>query len=385
MLELVISCLWLGAVAWLVARALRQRSLLEPVGPRPAPSVATASSVAIVVPARDEASNIERCLHGLLAQDYPTSRLTIVVVDDDSTDNTLAIARSIAFSRPQLTVLRCPPVPARWIGKSWACWAGAAAVSAHTDWLCFVDADVRAEPALVAAAVAAAETGQLDLLSLSPRQLLGSFAERLVMPCGLYLLAFCQDLNKVQGADARLVTATGQFMLVRRSAYEAVGGHAAVSAAVCEDVALALLVKQSGRRVRLKDGGRVLTTRMYSDWSTLWVGVSKNLVEMFGGPGWTIAIAMASVVLAWAAWLVPALDAVGCSAGRPGACLALAPAIVASAAAIGLHVAGAIHFRIPAWYGLLFPLGYTAGAAMAIDSVRRRWRGKVRWKGRTCP
>jgi chlorobactene glucosyltransferase len=124
---------------------------------------------------------------------------------------------------------------------------------------------------------------------------------------------------------------------------------------------------------------------MYHGWSTLWVGIAKNLSEMLGGPLRTIAIAAAAVVLAWAAWLIPLGDALHCAQGGSGACLALIPAALGSAAAFGLHIAGASYFGIPPWYGLLFPLGYSAGALIAIDSVRRRLSGRVSWKGRTYP
>src|SRR5438067_3640640 len=205
------------------------------------------------------------------------------------------------------------------------------------------------------------------------------------VPCGLYLLAFCQDLRSVQARGSSEVTATGQFMLVRRGCYEAIGGHAAVRGAICEDLMLARLLKRAGGHALLQDGRQFLSTRMYRGWSTLWIGIAKNLSEMLGGPLRTMVIAAVAVALAWAAWLVPLGDALGCAAGRPGACIALIPGVLGSAAAVGLHIAGAAYFGIPLWYGLLFPLGYSAGALIAIDSVRRRLSGRVSWKGRTYP
>jgi chlorobactene glucosyltransferase len=382
--DLLVSSIWLAAVILLIARAFQQRDLLpalksvEPPSSRPA-------KVAVIVPARDEAANIERCLRSLVAQTYPQSTLRIVAIDDHSRDRTLAIATSLAENYPQLTVLRSPPLPPHWIGKSHACWIGARAVEEDVDWLCFIDADVWAEPALIASAIAAASAETLDLLSLAPRQELQSFAERLVMPCGLYLLAFCQDLRSVQARGSSEVTATGQFMLVRRGWYEAIGGHAAVRGAICEDLMLARLLKRAGGHALLQDGRQFLSTRMYRGWSTLWIGIAKNLSEMLGGPLRTVAIAAAAVALAWAAWLIPLLDGLNCAAGSWTGCVGLVPASLGSAAAFGLHIAGATYFGIPPWYGLLFPLGYSAGALIAIDSVRRRLSGRISWKGRTYP
>jgi chlorobactene glucosyltransferase len=374
-------------VAWLIARAFNQRGLLAAVAPRAPPTEDDAPRVVIIVPARNEEANIRRCLQSLMAQTYPASRLRVVMVDDQSADATFAIADALAQRDPRLKLQRSPPLPPRWVGKSHACWIGARAVAAQgaSEWLCFIDADVWAEPELIASAVAAASAGNLDLLSLTPRQQLHSFAERLVMPCGLYLLAFTQDLRVVQSPDSKETTATGQFMLVRRDAYEAAGGHAAVSGAICEDLLLARLLKRSGRAVLLMDGNRLLSTRMYTGWHSLWIGISKNLSEMLGGPRRTAAIAAAAVVLASAAWLIPLVDGIGCAHDVPLACAALVPGLIGSAAAFGLHIAGAGYFGIPVWYGLLFPLGYSVGACMAIDSIRRRWRGRVSWKGRTYP
>jgi chlorobactene glucosyltransferase len=383
--DLILSSIWLAVVIWLIVRAFNQRDLLQRLEPVTPPLPDRAPRIAIIVPARDEAANISRCLMSLVEQTYPASRLRLIVVDDHSSDATLAIAMALAQKYSQLTVLRSPPLPPHWIGKSHACWVGARAVEREVEWLCFIDADVWGEPALIASAIVAVSAKGLDLLSLAPRQELKSLAERLVMPCGLYLLAFCQDLRTVQARNGSEVTATGQFLLVRRSCYEAVGGHAAVHAAICEDLMLARLLKRSGGYAILQDGSRLLSTRMYRGWSTLWIGIAKNLSEMLGGPLRTITIAAAAIALAWAAWLIPLSDAISCGRGSSGACIALIPGLLGSAAALGLHIAGAFYFGIPLWYGLLFPLGYSAGALIAIDSVWRRLSGRVSWKGRTYP
>jgi chlorobactene glucosyltransferase len=376
-LDLLLSSIWLAVVIWLIARAFQQRGHLQSVKPAEPPPAAGAPKVAVIVPARDEAANIDRCLRSLVAQTYPASCLRIIVIDDHSRDGTFAIASALAQTCPQLTVLRSPPLPPQWVGKSHACWIGARAVENGADWLCFVDADVWAEPALIASAVTAADAEALDLLSLAPRQELQSFAERLVIPCGLYVLAFCQYLRTVQARDSSEVTATGQFMLVCRAYYDTVGGHAAVRGAICEDLMLARLLKRSGGHAILQDGRQLLSTRMYRGWPTMRIGIAKNLSEMLGGPPRTIAIAATAVVLAWAAWLIPLRDALACALGSSGGCMALIPAALGSAAAFGLHIAGASYVGIPPWYGLLFPLGYSAGALIAIDSVSRRLSGRV--------
>jgi len=172
-------------------------------------------------------------------------------------------------------------------------------------------------------------------------------------------------------------------MLIRRDAYDAAGGHAAVCGAICEDLELARRVKQAGYSVLLMGGEGLIAARMYTGWDTLWPGLAKNLVDTFGGPVATVAVAFAAFVLAWAAVLIPIVDLSSWLLGVPGAGVALCLALAASGAALGLHLAATFYFRIPLWYGLIFPLGYSVGAVMAVDSVRLRHSGKVSWKGRT--
>lgn len=383
--ELFISIAWALAMTWLIGRALAQRGLLpevQQVGPGARPLW---PKIAVVVPARDEAANIIPCVQSLVAQQYPAERFNVLVVDDHSSDETPCLVESFAASHANVRLSKTPSLPLGWVGKSHACWIGAQAADRDIKWLCFIDADVKVKPALLTSAVKAAIDDGLDLLSLAPRQELGSIAERLVLPCGFYLLAFRQDLRKLQSPYGQDATATGQFLLIRREAYEAVGGHAAICREICEDVALARCIKRTGRRVVLRDGRQLLSARMYRGWRTLWPGIGKNLVDMLGGLRATVAVALAAMLLSWAAWLVPLVDAVSCAHGVRGACLALAIGGTGSAAAFGLHIVGTSFFRIPLWYGLIFPLGYSAGVAMALDSIRRRLTGRITWKGRTYP
>jgi chlorobactene glucosyltransferase len=368
-------------MTWLIARAFQQRGLLPRLDRTAPPGRDSAPRIGVIIPARDEEANIGACLRSLLAQDYPQDRLHVVVVDDHSADATAAIVDDLARGHAHVTLLRSPPLPPRWTGKAHACAVGARAAP-DCEWLCFIDADVTAVPSALSSAAGAATLRSLDLLSLMPRQELKSVAERLILPCGLILLSFLQDLRRSQARSGREVSATGQFMLVRRAAYDAVGGHTAVCSAICEDLEFARRLKQSGHTVLLMGGDGVLATRMYTGWATLWPGLAKNLVDTFGGPAATLGVAAAAVILAWAAYLLPLFDLWTLYRGGDGALSALLLALAGSGAAVGLHVAAAFHFRIPFWYGFIFPLGYTIGALMALDSVHRRLSGRVVWKGR---
>ena len=383
-MELFLAAALLFLESLLLLRALRQRAALRCLVPYGTSPGANAAAVEVIVPARNEASNIRACLEGLVAQTYPPGKLSITVVDDDSDDGTDEIIAAFARSHPCVRCLRSGPLQAGWTGKTQACWRGAAEASPNAEWLAFIDADMRAEPCLIASAVAEAERG-LGLLSLAPKHRLVSFAERLMIPCGLYLLGFQQDLAKVRGRGDGEATVAGQFMLIRRSAYQHVGGHAAVGAAICEDLELARLMNRSGFSLALMDGSRLLSTRMYTGWATLWPGFAKNVLEMFGGIGSTLTTAAFAVVVSWSLVILPAIDCFRAGGGPHEGSIAFGLAIAAATAAVGFHVAGAAHFRIPLWYGLLFPVGYTLGGIIALDGLGRRLTGRVPWKGRVYP
>jgi chlorobactene glucosyltransferase len=344
------------------------------------------ASVTVIVPARNEGANIAACLNSILSQNISRDRLRVIVVDDASTDGTDAIVAAIAKRDARVTLIRARELPSGWTGKCNACWLGAKQAPQNSDWLCFVDADMRLHPSLLASALEAADRRQLDLLSLAPRHDLKSFAERLILSCGHYLLAFSQNLKRIQATESQDAVATGQFMLFRRPAYEAAGGHAAVRGAICEDIEIARLLKRCGGRVQLLDGSALLATRMYTGWATLWPGIAKNLSEMLGGPQRTVASAIVAVTLSWTAVLLPAASIARCSGGGTSPdCVAALISSLASAAAFAFHIAGAKYFQIPLFYGLLFPIGYSVGALIAFDSLRWHLTHRVRWKDRVYP
>lgn len=227
-----------------------QRTSCEPVG-----------SVSVLVPARDEAHRIS----GLL--DTLPGDCEVLVLDDESSDGTADLVRSRGFP-----VLSGKPVPAGWLGKPWACQQLADAATG--DVLVFVDADVVLAPGAVAATVAALDG--LDLVSPYPRQL-ASGPARLVQPLLQWsILTFLPSLAR-RSPRPSLSAANGQLLAVRRAAYDAAGGHAAVRDQVVDDVALLRAVKRAGGRGGVVDGTDLASTRMYADWPALVEGYTKSL------------------------------------------------------------------------------------------------------------
>jgi chlorobactene glucosyltransferase len=382
MILLLLSLLWCCTVAWLLARAIAQFRHYERLGPRAEPLSAPATAtVSVVIPARNEADNIQRCVRGLLAQDYPPACLEVVVVDDGSQDRTPEIVAQLAREHPRVRLVRAGPLPEGWAGKPHACWRGTHETTG--DWICLLDADTLARPPLLSAAVHAAQTRCLDMLSLEPFQILTSFWERLVIPAGFFLVAFTQDLRRVNDPTQPDAVANGQFILIRRSVYDAIGGYASVRGHIAEDGALARRVKQSGHRLCVLGGESLIRTRMYRDFASVWQGASRTVVEMVGNGAGTLAMAAAAILLGWAAIALPLWAIVNlATTGAAVSAWALGLSLAGSAAMFATHVGAAVYFRIPFWYGLLYPLGYTLGAAIAINSVIEHARGQVPWKGR---
>jgi glycosyltransferase involved in cell wall biosynthesis len=167
----VIGALWAALVAYLVGRLVRQGRAFDAAA-LPSPCQCPVShDVTIVVPMRDELPNIDACLQSLLGQRDLSGRWEVVVVDDNSTDGTAKRLQQLSAAEPRLRVIRASLLPPGWTGKSHACWLGAAA--SRSEWPCFVDADLRGAPMLVASAIAAARDMEIDMLSLSPFQELG--------------------------------------------------------------------------------------------------------------------------------------------------------------------------------------------------------------------
>ena len=216
------------------------------------------------------------CLRSLVGQPGPSYE--IIVVDDHSTDRTREIAQGFP-----VTTITADPLPAGWSGKCNAVWSGANV--ARGKWLLFTDADTKHTRNSIAHGLQEAQATGAAMLSYSPRQEVHSFAERALMPVIFAELATTYKPTDVNDPNSPAAAANGQYLLVRRDAYFAVGGHAPVAHCILEDVELARLVKRAGFKLqfRLSD---VVSTRMYRSFSRMWEGWTKNLALLFPNPRW---------------------------------------------------------------------------------------------------
>jgi glycosyltransferase involved in cell wall biosynthesis len=230
-------------------------------------------TVDIIIPARNEEDCLGRCLKSLAAQQGISFQIT--VVDDGSTDRTLAIAASF----PGVRVLSAAEPQPGVMGKSNALITGAA--GSHAAWLLFTDADTFHYPGSLAAAVAEAESRKVDLLSYSPEQEAATWWELAVMPVVFAELARTYPTERVNDPADPTAAANGQYILIRREIYEALGGHTSIATKMLEDLELAKILKASGNKIWFRFGGGMVRTRMYRSFRAMWEGWTKNLALLF--------------------------------------------------------------------------------------------------------
>lgn len=242
----------------------------------PPETVRSEPEVSVIVPARNEEACLGRCLSSLTAQTGIS--FEVIVVDDGSTDRTREIALSLA-----VRVIEPPPLPTGWTGKNNAVTAGAQ--QARGDWLLFTDADTVHLPGSLARSVAEAKQHQSALLSYSPAQDVHGFWQHAVMPVIFAELAATYSPSQVSDSASSIAAANGQYLLVAREAYDAVGGHAAVAHDLLEDVALARRVKASGRTIFFRYANDAVHTRMYRTFEQMREGWTKNLALLFPTAG----------------------------------------------------------------------------------------------------
>jgi cellulose synthase/poly-beta-1,6-N-acetylglucosamine synthase-like glycosyltransferase len=245
------------------------------------PTVPASSGITAIVPARNEEEVIAACLESLLQQPEISE---VIVVNDQSTDKTAEIVRGMLAANPKLRLLQTRDVPAGWVGKNNAVAIGAR--EAAGAWLLFSDADAVHEAGAAARALKIAREHQAEFVSFSPEQITEKWYEKALIPFVYCRLAKQFSYDDVNNPTSAAAAANGQFLMIRRDVYEAIGGHAAIAGEVLEDLALAKRAKAAGHRLWFASGGGIVRVRMYRSFAAMWQGWKKNLYGLMGGtPG----------------------------------------------------------------------------------------------------
>ncbi len=316
----------------------------------------------LLVPARDEGRRLPAALAGLLAQDVTE----IIVLDDQSSDDTAAVLRHAAEADPRVRLVRGTPPPPGWVGKSWACWQLAGV--ARGEILLFCDADVLLAPGAVDACWAQMRAQRAEVFSVFPRQRTATLGERMLVPLIDDVLLSFLPHRLLSLPVPPAATANGQLLMFRRSAYDLLGGHAAVASDMTEDLALAHRTRRAGLRLGLALGGDLVGARMYAGYWDSVRGFGRNLRSAHGGHDSALAVTATWHLLAYTMpWLAWRRD----REWRVAAILGLAQRVLVNAKT-GRGAPGE---------ALLVPV--TPLAALPVYALA--FRRYTRWKGRSYP
>jgi hypothetical protein len=333
------------------------------------------SPVSVLIPARDEERSIEDAVFSVLASRGLT--FEIVVMDDGSTDQTAALVQRIAANDSRVRLEHAPALRAGWNGKQHACWA--LAHKAQYELLCFMDADVRLEPEALASMVSFLIHRGAGLVSGFPRQVTETWMEWMLLPLiHFVLLGFLPISRMREGTDPAFAAGCGQFLMVKREAYTATGGHAAIKMTMHDGLLLPKLFRRHGYRTDIADLTGLAQCRMYSNARQVWQGLAKNATEGIATPVLILPI----TILFFAGQILPFLLAIWIGTHHvPG--FALACVVLALCAAWLPRLLAVGRFQ-QNWRGAaLHPIAISMLLAVQWYAFIRKLKGgEARWKNR---
>ncbi len=349
------------------------------------PADAPVPGVSVLIPARNEEANIREALESVLAN--PLREMEVIVLDDQSTDDTAAIVRAYACKDSRVRLESAPPLPAGWCGKQHACHHLAGL--ARFPYLVFVDADVRLAPDALVRMLHFMESNQADsprlnadgyrgpvaLASGVPHQQTGSFLERLLIPLIHFLLmAYLPMRGMRNGLGLSLAAGCGQLFIARASAYRRAGGHQAIRDTLHDGVKLPRAFRKAGFMTGLFDATDLATCRMYHGVRETWSGLGKNAIEGLAAPrliGIMTLMLLCGQVLPWI--VLPFTSGLATIFAATAASLSLVP-----------RLAGAGLFRQSYLGAVLHPLSIVLLLVIQWQALFRWLLGRPNsWKGRS--
>jgi glycosyltransferase involved in cell wall biosynthesis len=328
-----------------------------------APSLVTA-----IVPARNEEAVIAACIQSLARQ---AEIGEILVVNDQSTDGTASVVRSLMKTVPNLRLLETCELPDGWVGKNHALWIGVQ--QAKGAWLLFTDADAEHEANSARRALKLAEEHNAALVSFSPEQITSSWYEKALIPYVFLRLAKHFSYDKVNDGNSPAAAANGQFLMIRHDVYDAIGGHSGVAGEVLEDVAIAMRVKAAGHRIWFSSGKGIVRVRMYRSFQAMWQGWKKNLYRLIGGTPWAVFREMESN-LPWIPFLL-----IVAGLKYPLLLFLGVVFLIIRQASYGLELA---RNQYPFSFIFYYVPAVVLYAGVLWASYRSHAKGRIEWKGR---
>jgi chlorobactene glucosyltransferase len=366
--------------------------VVEPTSPPQA-----APLISICIPARNEERNIRACVESALAQDYPN--FEVIVLDDRSTDSTSAILQESTLDSDsklsdngsklpgsKLKIISGSDLPEGWAGKPHALYQASAA--AHGKWLCFIDADTFLAPETLSSCYTKALETHADMFTIMTFQVMSTFWEKVVMPLVMTALSAGFSPRKVNDPYRKDAIANGQFILIKRSVYDAIGGHESVKDQIVEDKAISEQVKWNGHRLIVADGMKVARTRMYTSLPEMWEGWTKNIYLGLRDQPELMALGVFGAVLAVIVSLfLPAWPLLGIfwflHSGGSMAITVIFESLILWAYLIYIRARVSARMGISPWYALTTPLGAAVfGTMMFVSAWKVLSRKGVTWKGR---
>jgi len=340
------------------------------------PTAKTLPRVSILVPARDEAGNIEACVRSLLSQNYPG--FEALVLDDHSTDNTHSILEKMTKQDSRLRVMNGKPLPGGWLGKHWACHQLAQAATGEL--VLFTDADTRHMPNMLRDSVSAFLAEDADMLTIFPREETVTWGEKVIIPAIGFLIFCFLPLAIVQRVKfPSLAVAIGQFMMFRRTSLEAVGGFESVRANTMDDVSLARQIIRHGYHWRIMDGTQHVSCRMYSGFWDAVDGFTKNIFAYFN---YHVSLSVIGWSWIWIAYALPPLVLLADWAGMPPEFFPYRLAASTTIISLVTWMIAFRRFQFPMILVLIYPITLSLFVLIAFRSIVYNLTGQANWKDR---
>jgi chlorobactene glucosyltransferase len=341
-------------------------------------SLRSSPFLSICVPARNEARDIKACLTSLLNQDYPN--FEVIVVDDHSTDATGDIIQSLASEFPNLLHLKGQTLPSGWLGKPFA--LHQAVKKARGEYLVFTDADPIFQPWALTSAVYHMSTKNLDMMTLMPGTVFGSFWERAVQPVIFGFIAALSRFKKINNPDSTSAMGFGAFIMVKKEVYERLGGHESIKAEVLEDVMLAKRAKRAGFKLLAADAKSIFSIRMYHSLQEIWTGWRKNI---FIAMKKSVLRTLYYIFMVLGFLVAPYLVLIGNILSGTGILLT-GMALVSLLLTLSTSIHLCDEIRLNRWNAFLFPIGAFIMAAIMLNSMTQILiKRQTEWRGRKYP